>query len=342
MTEKIEHNISVDVLKSCAAFAVVVLHCAAEVMDSSSTTGINWWIANFFNASVRWSVPVFVMISGALLLDSRGNENCIRFFSKRAKRLLVPVLFWTCFYYFFRYSHGGLTVKQAISGVLRGTPFYHLWYLYMIPGLYLFTPALRIYVAHSSSGDRIFLIILIFTVSIFQDIISTFIYSGQPTLFTMFIRYIGYYLCGYQLNKGDFYLVKKMYYGFIILACALLSALGTGVLIHFFSLSPHNGGFYFYSNFNPVIILMSLSIYHFLANIRLTGVDKIQHYAPLTLGIYALHPFILNRLGRWDFFLTHFTGTYFVIPVKAILTFFICGVIIKGLTRIPYVRYTVI
>ena len=52
-----------------AILAVVFLHVSAGVVTESVIGTESWWVGNLYDSLVRWCVPVFVMISGAVLLD---------------------------------------------------------------------------------------------------------------------------------------------------------------------------------------------------------------------------------------------------------------------------------
>src|SRR3546814_13654277 len=72
---------------------VVVWHVAAMkfgVFDNQ------WWASNFDDSLTRSCVPVFLMISGVLLLGKQ--ETLAVFFRKRFARILPPLLFWSLFY----------------------------------------------------------------------------------------------------------------------------------------------------------------------------------------------------------------------------------------------------
>ena len=61
-------------LRFLSVLAVVFLHCSAQIFISANKGGFDWWVSNIFDSSVRWSVPVFVMLSGALLLSKNHND----------------------------------------------------------------------------------------------------------------------------------------------------------------------------------------------------------------------------------------------------------------------------
>jgi surface polysaccharide O-acyltransferase-like enzyme len=128
-----------------AIFAVIFLHVAAGVVSTEPIGSHNWWIANFFDSLSRWCVPVFVMISGALLLNPKKQENLSEFYAKRISRILIPLISWTIIYCIWVYL-GGVVKNDPVSmtfllqSVLQGNPYYHMWFLYMIIFMYLFTP----------------------------------------------------------------------------------------------------------------------------------------------------------------------------------------------------------
>ena len=70
MEKKIENRIEyLDLLRIIAIFGVVVLHVAAQNWVKEFTNVFNWNVYNVYDSLVRWTVPVFVMISGTLFLS---------------------------------------------------------------------------------------------------------------------------------------------------------------------------------------------------------------------------------------------------------------------------------
>ncbi|PKK90618.1 MAG: hypothetical protein CVV64_09685 [Candidatus Wallbacteria bacterium HGW-Wallbacteria-1] len=52
-----------------ATSAVILLHVSQILLCNHKLGTINWWIGNFYDSLVRWCVPAFIMLSGALLLN---------------------------------------------------------------------------------------------------------------------------------------------------------------------------------------------------------------------------------------------------------------------------------
>src|SRR5690606_22413849 len=120
---------------------VIILHICIPVLSNFSD-GENFETALFFSSSVRFCVPIFVMITGVLLLQK--PEELSIFLRKRFTRLLFPFIFWSFIYISLKtnidWSWNEIAVfagKQLKSGAE-----FHLWYVYMLIGVYLFIPVL--------------------------------------------------------------------------------------------------------------------------------------------------------------------------------------------------------
>lgn len=146
-----------DAARVGACFMVIVLHAAAvnfHVFDDQ------WGASNFYDSLTRSCVPVFLMISGVLLLNRQ--ESLPAFFSKRFARILPPLLFWSLFYMAWNAFHGKHygNVFGWLQALANGPVAFHLWYLYAILGIYLFVPFLRtIWQAAGAAEKKLFLAI---------------------------------------------------------------------------------------------------------------------------------------------------------------------------------------
>lgn len=92
---------------------------------------------------MRFCVPVFFMISGALFLDPTRNVTWSSLFRKSLPRLITAFLFWSLFFGALGvFGPGGDgSLRTLLERVVIGH--YHLWFLFALVGLYLVTPILR-------------------------------------------------------------------------------------------------------------------------------------------------------------------------------------------------------
>ena len=157
-----------DVLRVIACMAVVVIHASAPYAKQGVSLS-NFWVGDILEGPARIAVPLFVMISGALMLDERhafGREKLIR----HVKKLTLFFIFWSIVYTFvFKVImpimiHEQINITGVIGHFILGH--YHLWYIYLIVGLYLITPLLRLWVKRENRRNvEYFLILaLIFTI----------------------------------------------------------------------------------------------------------------------------------------------------------------------------------
>ena len=169
-----KRDASLDFLRVIAALAVVWLHVSGDVVGTNPDIHqLYWWTGNIVNSLTRWCVPVFVMISGSLLLNKPSDKDPSAFYRSSLPRILIPLAFWTLFYFLLREWAGDQPSIFRIAGdVLRGAPFFHLWFLYMIAGLYLATPFLRQIVVASSPATLGFFISGCFAVSIVESLLG--------------------------------------------------------------------------------------------------------------------------------------------------------------------------
>lgn len=109
----------------------------------------------FLNCASRVAVPCFFMLSGAFLLGDERNADYHYFYKKTIKHIgitgVVFCLLYTAYnivklyagvFVFQKYSTSDLLpgLSDIVRNLLTGQPYYHLWYLYTLAGLYIATP----------------------------------------------------------------------------------------------------------------------------------------------------------------------------------------------------------
>lgn len=141
------HDYRIDRLRLLACFGVVMLHSSVGAGASDLA----------LNALFRFSVPVFVLISGWFQLSGPAQPR--RLLSKCA-RLFGKMLLWSGIYMLVRRGTHG-TWPEDLTVYLLTQPV-HLWYLYATMGLYLLTPALWPFVRNAEKGEYQYALVLCF------------------------------------------------------------------------------------------------------------------------------------------------------------------------------------
>ena len=195
-----------DALRSVAAFWVVLIHVAAVPATHMADISLSWWRwAAAYDASARAAVPIFVMVSGALLL-TRTELDTASFLRRRALKLAPPMLFWSLAYDAWKAvsQQADFSISGALSHVLNGlnAPAYpHLWFMWLIAGLYLLAPLLQPFAAHASRSSHVFIAALWFAATAIVPSLS--LWAGVTIgIYTQpIVGYVGYFIVGASLYR---------------------------------------------------------------------------------------------------------------------------------------------
>jgi len=314
-----------------AILAVIVVHVADSVMSHHVFASEFWWFGNMYDSAVRWCVPVFVMISGALLLDPGKKETLSLFFKKRFSRIMLPVLFWSAFFLFWLWFKAVLIGESVPANVmlgklLSGQPHYHMWFLYMLLGLYLFTPFFRMIIAIATRKELMF---LVFCQFIFAGINALNVNFFALSFVNWFLYYIPYFFAGYLIRQSDFYPPTWL----------LWVGLTTSIMLT--SLGRYYSGYY-YSYLSITVIPMSICIMYLLKRWDKPVYNQsfTRNLAMLSFGIYLVHPVVLeiiNYHGHESLQL----HPLFSIPVLVVITFVLSWFGAWLIHQIPFLRKTI-
>lgn len=294
----------IDNLRAIATIGVILLHVSAAPVPLFGTIDINsWWIGNIIDGSVRFSVPIFFMVSGSLLLSK--DYTLKDFFKKRFFRLIPPFIFWSLVYIIYdfirAYYHGDtLTIIHLVKTMLfklynNGSSF-HLWFVYEIIGLYLFIPILRKWIKAAGKNEMLYFIFIWIFVILFN---YTALKAYYP-IFNLihFSTYLGYMVLGYYLtNENNKILNNKWFSLFLILIGNLITIIGTFVLSNkqgFFDTS-----LYVYLTLN--VMLSASGVFLFFKNLTInnkTIIKIISLISSNSYGIYLVHLFILSIISK--------------------------------------------
>ncbi len=341
---KVSFNAGMDIARIGACFMVVVLHVAAVNFDVFDD---RWWASNFYDSLTRSCVPVFLMISGVLLLNK--EENLPAFFRKRFARILPPLLFWSLFYMAWNTSQGqsyGAWYKW-IKTLASGPVVFHLWYLYAIAGIYLFVPFLRsIWLASGLAEKRMFLAFWML-VSAWPIVRTVFdINTDVLQIYELgsFFGLIGYLFLGaYVFEVYQSKLLKGPHWWANVGFFAVFSTL---TMTATFAYSKHmdSPDSLFYDYLSPFVMAASVCVFNVLYGLG----AKLKRYSPIlsqisacTLGVYCLHIFVLQRVEGLTGLVDANASAWWSIPVTACFVFAVSLGSIMLLRRFrPFVHVT--
>lgn len=201
MRERIPY---LDALRCLAIFLVVLLHNDAPVVVNTACYGRpSWYLCMFLDGAVRLGVPLFFMISGSLLLNGTGAAEPAAFYRKKLPRLLVPLAVWNVIYHWtnawqFHTDTGLLALLQKAFN--RGTG-YHMWYIYVLLGLYLLCPFLKRMVDGCTPRQLAALAGIILLPTAVLPLVSQMVSWSVVPLDTLMPGQAAYFLLGYGLGR---------------------------------------------------------------------------------------------------------------------------------------------
>ena len=319
----------------CCA-AVVILHTGSIYLAGWTTQlpGLQRTAAGLMQSLTRDAVPLFVMLSGAFLLLDDRNRNPVYFYRKSFWKLGVPTLVFSALYVAYAYAvlMGKIYIKhtavpdpaqlwEPVRLWLRGVPYFHMWFMYMLIGLYVITPLLvrlrgRL---ENNLGNRLGNV-LYFALGLACLAFGVMQPKAvEPVWYVQWTLYTGYFMLGASIRghflkkggnpMGNAYLAA----GLAILAAAAWSfhqALWKGwpgeLVIHPLSVP---------------VALSSLLVFAGVAGRRIT-VDLGAH-SGLTFYIYLFHGGVLSFLDILIRNVLRWTSSIFQMLVTAVLTYLV-------------------
>lgn len=323
-------------LRVFATIMVVLIHTSGGgLLRYANIPHEWWWTCHVINGFGKFSVPVFVMISGALLL---GKEiDFFPFLQKRFLRVWVPFTVWvmiTVLYHNF-FENRQISFKKAFIDYLTmgaGNLYGHFWFIYMLLGLYLITPFVNYFVVKAKTSEVVFFLVLCLVSCSIFPLINEFTGISIRLDLQNFGGYLGYFVAGYVLKNSSLYLNKWIYVvGFLV-------GYGVTILGYYWQISPvGKTNPYFYQYLSPNVILMSICIFIFFRDVlNKEYFPKIMNALDATsFGIYLSHYLIITILSHKFMINWAWHPPLIGIFTHAGLTFVIAFVLTWGISKLP-------
>lgn len=343
---KVTLPLPVDLIRTVALFLVILLHVSVQSVVIPAELQINAWVAfDFYNSISRPCVPLFVMLSGYLMLQpSKVNEPLKVFFKKRWARIGLPFIFWGAVYFVWAilFNNGSFTPEFMLQSILEG-PYITFWFMYMLVGLYLLTPILRVFVAHAKEDVMKLLLITWFVGTGLLPFANLFGYHLNDNVFIL-PGWIGYFLLGAYLPKLK--VKPRRWRLYALLGCAFAWTMIGSIFIE---MNPGLERYFFYDYLTGNVIVASVAMFLLLGSVSNkslqkmpSGVNKLLHIiSENTLPIYLFHTLLVEAFqrGLFGFTLTIVTANPFIMtPLLAIIVFLLSLGIIVPLKRVPYIK----
>lgn len=369
-----QNNIGwVDLLRVLACFMVVFSHSCDAFVAQFDADRASFLTGVFGGSLMRASVPLFVMMTGVLLLPVGQGYDLVSFYRKRIGRILPPLVFWSValpllMYAYFNYINpstcnpqvavDSYTVQQLVQRIYTfvfnfnfdTTP---LWYLYMLIGLYLLMPVLNAWLVQASQRE-LKVVLGLWVVSLFLPYLKMLApvlgfqgnYGNMELLgmcdwniygtFYYFSGFVGYLVLAYYLKQYPLqWSWSKMLAVMIPLFVAGYAITAGGYILT----QEHFPGNYAYLEivwyFNGInVFMMTLPLFAIVQKMAVRSRRWLSRLASLAFGIYLCHfVFVFVCYDLYDMAML----PYWVrIPCIAVTTFAIATLVAWLMSRAAF------
>lgn len=328
-----------DLLKIIACFAVIMIHTTAENWYTDEISAY-WIVNNSYNALSKWSVPAFIMVSGALFLSR--DIPLKKLFTKYILKMAVLLFAWGMFYWCFaEKSISPDVLLQSLKKVLSGKVYSHLWYLFALIGLYLITPVIRGFVKSSDRLVIFYSIALLFAIQVVLPYLTSEISSLGSFVKAFRIsplsEYLLYYLAGYYISIFEIKKWKRIVLYSVAFPVMIIIVIISDV-VSFRQGSPYS----IYGYFSMGTSLAAFAVFallkqteNFLSREKVRKV--IAFISPLTFGIYLIHFVVIKIFGQLSIN-SNMINPIVGAPMTTLLVFVTSGIIVFVFTKIPVVK----
>lgn len=338
-----------DLMRIISIFLVVMLHVSGILWTSLNVTTLDWSIINIYNSLSRCCVQIFIMLSGMFLLNPGKNISDKSIYTKYLPRIIISLLFWSSLY-LINLPINIEEIKYIIISILKGNTNYHLWFLYMLIGLYIVTPILRIITINATKSQIQYFLIIGIIISFLVPSLSNYfpfsfisinidkMYLFMPRSY-LILYLLGFYLTNYQINKNT----KKIIY-FLGIFGALFTICATQY-ISVKSLVPKDS---WQGIFSMNTLFYSISVFVFLkewlCKIKFSNksIEIIKTLSTCSFGVFLTHDLFIRYLIRNGVLNSELRNPIIMVPIIVLCIFIASNALSYIINKIPFLNKYII
>lgn len=320
--------IYLDYLRVFAIIGVILIHLSAPIVIECPQNIFPY----FLNYISRFAVPVFVMISGVLFL--KKNVDIKTLYKKYIfKYLLIIIIFFIINAFLSKFAHISF-------------PLYHIWYLFMIIGIYMIYPILKIIILNDKILNYFIILSLgfVFLFPLFFDLLHylnitklDYFYNSLNKDMEMFLPlgFSVYFLLGYKIQNNTL----KHYKKFVCIIGIFVFIIGL-YLTYIFSLKNHKYFGYFLGYNNLLIFLYTIAVFCFFKYSEIFNKENkiINFLSKYTFSIYLFHLIFISLTNKiFQVFIIDNTKNI-VIILQLVLVFLLSLIFSIIIKKIPIIN----
>ncbi len=355
------YNFAFDVVRCLAIIGIIAIHVLYPIYARTDFMGgISWWIATVINTFSRPSVPLFVILSGALLMSSPQVSSWRFIVSKTFFRVVVPLVVWSSIYLWWETSKGSKMDWGIFLDMLASGNLYHLYFLVILVPLYLHAPGLALVFQQKSKTLPLYFMSLGVVLGLCLGFVAYFIYKNSNVLnaFTLWLPYAGYFFFGKWAVDQNF-TKRQLQLWLLTYVVSTLATLFLGIN-SLRQLSEGNllfwkvGGLEYFTDYHsPTVTANALSLFVLLISYlklqkktsQLVMAIKLSafHLARASFGMYLIHSIVINvydQLGYFTYLPQY--GPIWVSGLSKLMTVVVTSfVVVSIIKRVPFLKVVI-
>ena len=356
-----------DVLRLVALLMVIAGHSVDMYNATPQDDPMNGFWGAFIGSLMRPSVPLFAMMTGLLLLPVR--ESAGDFYRRRIPRVLVPMVIWSAIYYLVPWLTGVLGMDLSVVSILYPFEFSpsqdfgdalhniamipfafngyttHMWYIYMLVGLYLIMPFFSAWIEKNDRTlVRTFIIMWCCSLMLpyLSQILSPDLFGrcawNEFGTFYYFAGFAGYLLLGHLLGKGNPLPSRKIIAmgAMLYFAGYIITYTGFSSMIVQYSYEQEPELIEMFWQFcSPNVALMAIGMFLAAQRVKIHSERVQRALANITkcgFGIYLMHYILLGPIIL--LLLPLGLPTPVCVIVTVILVFLLCWGVVNAMYKL--------
>ena len=340
------HYPHIDILNIIAIVAVLLMHHNATVFNYG--TDFRWQSALAIKSIFYFAVPLFIMLSGATLLNYHEKYDTKTYFRKRALKVLIPAAIWIIGVFIWKVAIGDMalpdwSLNSIINALLQNRAESTYYYLFVVLGLYITIPVFAPLAKKKHRKILWYAIVAYAVINSFIPEALSYLNIIANTDFRFKIDgYVVLLFLGYLLNTAKLCKKKRIMLYFAGIAATVYHFVAT--LIASRDLGDVSSIATSYTSYR--VMLQASAVFVFIKSLRLKeNIKRDKALAMLSscsFGIYLVHMIVmyyerslilapLGKNGGWWAF-------RFFFPF---VTYLLCVLLILLLKKLPIIRRAV-
>lgn len=330
----VSRDVGLDLVRIVASIMVVLIHTSVD-SGWGDYASPNWLAIDVYDSIARPAVPLFFLVTGALLVPRAPDWSDTW---KRVWRLAIPLVVWSEIYLIWFWWDGQKDIAALNPlQIVQGRTVYHFWYFYTLLGLYFFLPLLQAFYRAVGQSRLLWLYVAIgFLAAGFLPIVQGLFQLRLLGIdLPYFTGYAAYLLIGAVLMSRP---APSTATSRLLLVAGLVLGLTTAAGTYVVTNLQGKSTEVLLGFSGPLVALASICIFRGVRGVALklpVGIQPaISRFAPVTFGIYTVHVLVLFVIEKFGI-RGSFTTTWIGVPIVAAFVWTVSAAAVWLLRRIP-------